>query len=75
MVDPAKVRDALRSLPESALFMYLGANGFADIKRFLVIIIIDGARWDEVPIRQSEWMSASRPDCSTILERAGGDLL
>lgn len=65
------MRDALESLPESALFMYLGSDGLDDFQRFLVVN--DGASWYDVPIRQSERMSASRPDCSPILERTGGD--
>lgn len=39
---PPRVRDELRSLTESALFMYLGADGIAVLQRFL--LIIDGAR-------------------------------
>lgn len=40
--------------PESALSVYLGAEGFDDLKSLLDII--EAAHWDEVLIRQSERM-------------------
>lgn len=51
--------DALRSLPKSALITYLGADVFPYLQRFRVII--DGSHWEDVPIRQSERMQASKP--------------
>lgn len=67
------MRAAFQSLPETVLNLYLVTDGFADLRRFLVITY--GSSWDDVPIRQTERILASPMDHFSILKRPDGDYL
>lgn len=49
---PPRVRSTVRVFPASVMNLIMGDDGYVELVRF--VGIIDRARWDEVPVTQSE---------------------